>query len=101
MKKRIFNAVAVVALAVVSFYAGCKANDTEVYKSLDNSYFVMSKTDMLNGERRYCASTLRLLHWFYENDKDYWRNVVMNTQEYKLVEGANEGDWEDFYCDWK
>lgn len=100
MKKRVFKVCALCAIVAASFYAGWKWNDTEIYKSLDNSYFVMSKTDMLNGERKYCASTLRLLHWFYENDKDYWRNVVMDTEEYKLVEDANCGDWEDFYCDW-
>ena len=36
------------------------------------------------------------------DDSTYWDTVFKNTVEYKNIEKANNGDWEDFYApNWK
>lgn len=53
-------------------------------------------------EVKYCNACLEALHWFYRNDTVFWNNTFMLTKEYKNIEVANNGDWEDFYApNWK
>lgn len=51
------------------------------------------------AERRIAGNALKLLHRFYGNDdNEMWFDLVMPSQEYKDLDNALEGDWEDFYC---
>ena len=57
-----------------------------------------SITDALDGEREIARSAINLLHRFYSNDdNDLWFEVIMLTPEYKDLDKALDGDWEDFY----
>ena len=49
---------------------------------------------------RYIGALMEGLHWYYQGNKQEWHEVFMNTQEYRNIDRANEGDWEDFYYDW-
>lgn len=54
------------------------------------------------AEVKYANACLEGLHWYYLDNQDYWNNVFKKTNEYKNIEIANEGDWEDFYSpNWK
>lgn len=38
-----------------------------------------------------------LLHKIYVDDKEYWNNTIIPSQEYKQLDSLKQGDWEDFY----
>ncbi len=81
-----------------SFHIGYYLGDNEFYTTLDGETIAYDKDQLLAGERRYCGAALELLHKFYGNDdNEFWFEVVQNLPEYKAMEEANGGDWEDFY----
>lgn len=60
--------------------------------------YTYSTVDALDGEREIARCAINLLHRFYSNDdNDFWFDVVMNTPEYKDLDAALDGNWEDFY----
>lgn len=84
--------------AAACFHAGYYFGNHEFYYTLNGEKIAYSKDELLAGERRYCGAALSLLHKFYGNDdNEFWFDVVQNLPEYRAIEQANGGDWEDFY----
>ena len=52
------------------------------------------------AEVKYGNAMFEALHWWYERYPILWEETFKNTKEYKNMEIANEGNWEDFYLDW-
>lgn len=70
--------------------------------------------DALRNERKLANALFEMLHSYYEfNDVEYdnndsviarhnfWYDCIMETDAYATADSVLEGDWEDFYEDWK
>ena len=99
MKKTIKTLAIVAAWSATAFAAYWVGTQTWFFDIHGRPYHYTSQEAEI-AERRYCGAALNLLHRFYQEDKQRWHSEIMGTQEYKDLETANGGDWEDFYCDW-
>ena len=88
----------IIAASTVSFILG----RYDWYKDVDGNYYPYSMKDALIAERQYCNACLEGLHWWYRQNTNWWDFQFKISDEYKKIEEANQGDWEDFYSpNWK
>lgn len=85
---------------------GYQHPDWSYDKIEDNMFLSDEDFDAKYPDERAKAQTelhwrsIQLLHTIMMSDTTYWKEVIMNTPEYKALDLAKEGDWEDFYFDW-
>ena len=66
--------------------------------NLKNNY--NKQQEILNVRTKQFFAQEELLHSIWQNDSIYWNNVVIPTNEYKIIDSLRQGDWEDFYYKW-
>ena len=95
MKKLIYIIILIVC-TYIGFWCG---QQTWI---LDANYKVhhFNTEEARNCEVKYCNAVINGLHWYYQRDKQLWKDSFMITNEYNQINVANDGDWEDFYTDW-
>lgn len=91
-----------ITLIVIFTICGYYAGKHSWYTDINGKPYCYNTEEALNAERKYCNATIEALHYFYRKDTTNWNNVFKLTPEYKNIEIANNGDWEDFYSpNWK
>ena len=86
-----------IILIIISAFCGYFYATYDIYEDIKGRPHFYNVREILAGERKLSNALLEGLHWYYLDNKDYWNNVFMKTNEYKNIEIANNGDWEDFY----
>lgn len=91
-----------IILIIISAFCGYFYATYDMYEDINSKPHFYNVREILAGERRLSNALLEGLHWYMRDDSVRWYNTFMNTVEYKNIEKANNGDWEDFYAeDWK
>ena len=90
-------------LLVLCTYAGYWVGSQTWILDVDNVPHRMFNTEEARlSEVKYCNALIEGLHYFYRQDTVKWENEFKATNEYKNIETANNGEWEDFYApEWK
>ena len=90
-----------IILIIISALCGYWCGQQTWIVDINNKPHYFNTENARLQEIKYCNATIEALHYFYRKDTTYWNNVFKLTPEYKNIEIANEGDWEDFYApDW-
>ena len=95
MKKLIYILLLMVC-TYVSYWCG---NQTWIWDTSHKPHWFNTEDARLR-EIKYCNAVIEGLHYYYQRDKVFWKDTFMTTKEYKQINEVNQGDWEDFYCDW-
>lgn len=97
--KHIIYIILIIIAGLTGYWCGQQTWYTDV-TTMQVSYY--NTAESLKAEREYCNACLEGLHWWYRQNTNWWEYQFKNTQEYKNIEIANNGDWEDFYSpNWK
>ena len=97
--KHLIYCVAIVIAGLIGYYCGTQTWYTDVTTMQVHHY---NTEESRLAEVKYCNAALEALHWYYRNDTIFWNEFFKITDEYKNLEVANNGDWEDFYSpNWK
>ena len=90
-------------LLVLCTYAGYWVGSQTWILDVNNVPHRMFNTEEARlSEVKYCNACIEALHYFYRQDTVKWNTEFKATKEYKNIELANNGDWEDFYApEWK
>ena len=86
-----------ITLIIIASITGYWIGQQSWFIDINNKPYYYNTEEALNAERKYCNALFESLHWYYLDNQDYWNNVFKKTNEYKNIEIANNGDWEDFY----
>ena len=86
-----------ITLIIIAGITGYWIGQQSWFIDINNKPYWYNTQEALNKERAYANALLEGLHWYMRDDSAYWHKVFMNTIEYKNIEKANNGDWEDFY----
>ena len=96
--KHLIYTILILISACLGFFFG----RYDWYVDTNNKYYPYNIKEHLNAEHEYANALFEGLHWYMRDDSAYWDTVFKNTVEYKNIEKANNGDWEDFYApNWK
>ena len=88
----------IILFTICGYYAGKHS----WYTDINGKPFCYDTEEALNSERAYCNALLEGLHWWYRQNTNWWDYQFVGSEEYKNIEKANNGDWEDFYApNWK
>ncbi len=91
--KKILTLILIILAGII----GYSISNYKVYTDAEGKYHLYSKQELLTAETKHCNAVIEGLHWYYRNDTTLWNKTFKNTKEYKNIEIANNGDWEDFY----
>lgn len=95
MKKLIY-----IAILVICTYTGYHIGENTWVHPLNSPTYHFNTEEARQAEIKYSNAVLEGLHYFYQRDPKFWVDSFALTEEYKHIEQANHGDWEDFYCEW-
>ena len=93
MKKVWLKVIAAIVVAITCFIGG------RAYQANENAnewHFDYKKAWQASHYEAYCQFVL--LQKCMNNNKSYWKDSIMSSEEYHNWEKSVNGDFEDFYC---
>lgn len=95
MKKLIYT-----LLLVFCTYAGYWVGQQTWIVDMNEKVHFFNTEEARLSEIKYCNALLEGLHYYYSQDTTFWNTEFTKTPEFKHINDANKGDWEDFFAPW-
>lgn len=89
-----------IILIIIAGFTGYWCGEQTWFLDINNMPHYFNTEEARLTELKYSNAVLDGLHYFYQKDEKLWKDSFMLTETYKKIEEVNQGEWEDFYCEW-